>query len=373
MPRPRCSIRRPHRLLVRGGTLAVAAAALASLANAQTRAEQTTEQRSVPSPVSDAPALVREALAVLSSKAMGAAAVRWQEMEQELLASVRAGDPPTAAYDAVIRAVRALDDKHARFEPSVPPSAPLTPPPAVAVDPASRIDRSPSPPTRTTAEMLPDGVAYVVVPGCFTGDASGLRSFARHTRDEIVRVAALRPTAWVIDLRLNGGGNVWPMILGMRPLLPEGGLMTMHDPAGAVSTFGVSGDSAWIDWGAGPEPQLQVASDDAPPEPGWFDGRLAVLLGPWTMSSGEALAICLRARHETRFFGEPTAGLTTVTNIFPLSDGSRLILSVAQMGDKSSHKVLGRIDPDEPVPFDNWPAPDDAVAKAARAWALAPR
>ena len=321
----------------------------------------------------DARSLLREALAALRTAPLGAEKVAWDPLEAELAAGLGADATLADAHGAIARAVGALNDPHARFEP--PPGA--QPPAARPAEPASpesgvsdsAPEETPAPPSVTTGVMLADGCAYVVVPGCFAPDVDGLQAFALRTAGEIARLEAEGPRAWVIDLRLNGGGNVWPMLLGLRGLLPEGALMTMHEPGGRVAEFGLSGDEAWIDWGGGAEAQLRLPADQrrAAPE---VAGRVAVLIGPWTMSSGEALAICLRTLPEVRFLGEASAGLTTVTNIYPLADGSRLILPVAAMGDREARVVGGAIEPDRTVSFDAWPSADDAAASAARRWAL---
>lgn len=195
--------------------------------------------------------------------------------------------------------------------------------------------------------------------------------YAKMAAAELKRLQTFRPSAWLIELRLNNGGNIWPMLLGLRPLVGDGALMTMTNGSTIVSHFGIDDSGAWIDWGSGPQVQLAWGEGGAPETIAPIEGRIGVLLGPWTMSSGESLAICLAGREKSRTFGEMTAGLTTVTNLYTLVDGSILNLPVSRMGDKLGKEFSGAIEPAVAIPYDTWPGPDDAVVRAAKAWVLA--
>lgn len=324
-------------------------------------------------------AVFDEAIEVLSTRALGAARVDWH--------AVRAARPsPSATASevnaAIAAAVARLADPHASFIPAAntqPPAA-ATPPPASQVKPAADAANASPPaklaearriPTITEGMMLPDGVAMVIVPRCITPDVSSLRHFAQTTADVIERLRAEKPRGWVIDLRFNGGGNMWPMLLGTHVLFNQQPLMTTLKDGKIISRYGVNSSNSWIDWGDGPQPQLSWDDAGTPRAGEPLAGRVAVLLGGWTMSSGEALAICLASRPNTRSFGEPTAGLTTVTFPFTLSDGSVLLLPIENFGTADGKVISGKLMPDEPVAFGDWPTSDDATTMAARAWVLA--
>ncbi len=323
----------------------------------------------VPSTATSARSLLHEAIVVISSRSWGRGRVDWAALERELAAGLPADAPPAAAHGAIAIAVARLNDHHARFAPPAEPrpaAAPRTPEAAPALP---QEIKSPPPrlPTKPEAVMLPEKVAYVVIPGCNGPDTDSLRTFAHELSAELARMHEAAPASWLLDLRLNGGGNLWPMLLGLYPLLGDGDAMTSIENGAANAAYGVSRDAVWIDWGRGKESQLDWG--DKKPAAGPIERpRVAVLIGPWTMSSGEAVAITFRGREAVRVFGEPTAGLTTVTNIFPLSDGSTLNLPVSRMGDRVGRAVDGPVVPDETVSFPGWPGPDDPAATAARAW-----
>ncbi len=318
--------------------------------------------------------LLHEAIEVLSTNALGRERIDWVALEAELRRSLRADAPAQAAHAAITEAVKRLNDPHARYiipEPIVE-APPTTPEPTEPSEPTrnSEAPKHPPIPVLPEGKMLDDGCAYLVIPGCPAPDVAGLRAFARALSDQLDKLNKDDPRAWIIDLRLNAGGNLWPMLLGLEPILGRGAKMTMVTNERVQSRFGVSRDSVWVDWGVGPESQLDWGSDGAPQVMPYFAGRVGVLIGPWTMSSGEALAICLASRANTRTFGEPTAGLTTVTNTFQLSDGSVLNIPVSQVGDHTGAPIIGPVKPMQPEKFGDWPSEDDEAARAARRWAL---
>jgi len=77
---------------------------------------------------------------------------------------------------------------------------------------------------------------------------------------------------------------------------------------------------------------------------------LAVLIGPQTASSGEAVAVAFRGRPHTVIFGQRSRGLSTSNNQFRLSDGAILNLSVSVFADRQGRRYGDELDPDVAVP-----------------------
>lgn len=168
---------------------------------------------------------------------------------------------------------------------------------------------------------------------------------------------------WIVDLRDNGGGAMWPMLLGMAPLLRTsvvnnedvGSFETAHGPqrwtltATAVQLAG----KPLLDFGQ---------SGHVLRQPG---APVAVLFGPRTGSSGEAAVLAWRGRPQARSFGQPTAGVSTGNVAHTLADGSRLLLTTSVMRDRNDRGDGLKIEPDQRVEG------DAATVAAAQAWLLA--
>jgi C-terminal processing protease CtpA/Prc len=153
-------------------------------------------------------------------------------------------------------------------------------------------------------------------------------------------------------LRSNTGGNMWPMLAGLKPFLGSAGLGTFESPTGSSPKW-VAGQSVGVE----PPEALGVL------ENAW----VAVLTGPRTASSGEAVTIAFRGRPHTRSFGLPTAGLSTANGTFPLPDGAMILLTTAVEADRTGRKYGDKIDPDVRVEAGTTAA-GDAVLAAATQW-----
>jgi len=187
------------------------------------------------------------------------------------------------------------------------------------------------------------GVGYVRI-GSFSGpDEVG---FATSIENQIRAADAPELVGWIVDLRGNTGGNMWPMIAGVGSILGEGTAGAFVDPDGSVSLWGYRDGASFVDG----TPLVQVPNAyrlyQAAP-------RVAVLTDCAVASSGEAVAIAFRGRPNTRSFGAATRGLSTSNEGYRLSDGATLLLTVSTMADRNLTLFGLFVVPDEPTPTAN--------------------
>ncbi len=306
----------------------------------------------------DARALLAEAIGVLrAAPPLSDGTIDWDAEGVRLASGLPADATLNHAQLAIAEAVALLKDPHARWTPAEGP--------AVERVEVGTAPSHPPVPTRPEGKMLEGRIAYVVVPICAAPDVDGLRAYAIELRGTLARLAKEEPRGWALEMRFNGGGNVWPMLLGLQPLLGDGVHATSVVGGEVTQAFGCTGSEAWLETEGRRE--VQLALPDAP-RAAPIEGPVAALIGPWTMSSGEMITLALKGR--ARLLGEPTAGLTTVTYPFPLSDGSMLWLPTSRMGDRDGVAAKGAIGPDEAVAIGDWPTAEDAVAGAAARWVL---
>jgi C-terminal processing protease CtpA/Prc len=172
---------------------------------------------------------------------------------------------------------------------------------------------------------------------------------------------------WIVDLRRNTGGNLWPMLAGVGPLLGDGELVASVYPGGRrVAVWHRDGQAGFGDY-----TQLRVRSSYRVRAP----TSVAVLLGPATASSAEVLALAFRSRSTTRSFGAPTRGVSAGNRTFALADGASLVLTVAATSDRAGEVFIGPLQPDELIgrTAGSADAADaaDPVLDAATAWLIA--
>ena len=189
-----------------------------------------------------------------------------------------------------------------------------------------------------TTPTLPANIGYVKV-GAFSGSATAATDFAAGIQQSIRTRDRADLIGWVVDLRSNGGGNMWPMVAGLGPILGEGLLGHFIDPTGARQAWRYQGGASTLDG-------VTLVRVDNAYRLIRENPHVAVLVDNAVASSGEATFIAFRGRPDTRSFGVATCGLSTANRGFPLSNGAMLFLTTAVMADRNL------------VPFGDQVAPD---------------
>jgi hypothetical protein len=169
--------------------------------------------------------------------------------------------------------------------------------------------------------------------------------FATSFQQSIAELAQESPCGWIVDLRGNGGGDMWPMLAGLGPLLGEGDLGRFVMPENQEEYWAYRAGSAIHRRDQAEEILARVEGAPMPvltPLP-----PVAVLIDRGTASSGEAIAISFRSRVRTRLFGEHSYGASTATRGFQLPDGANLVIAVSTFGDLNGHVYSHGLAPDE--------------------------
>jgi C-terminal processing protease CtpA/Prc len=223
---------------------------------------------------------------------------------------------------------------------------------ATAAASASRAGDPPLPEGR-----LIEGAAYLSLPTLSRRSGGPLlahRYIAAGSR-LVAELAAAQPHGWIVDLRENTGGNMWPMIAAVAGLLERGVLGRFLLPDGRSQAWRLRRGYVSLDR----RPMARVRSRRRRRE----GAPLAALISPRTASAGEAALIALRSQTPSRTFGSATAGMTTGNITHVLRDGTRLMISVSYYADADGQLVSGVIEPDEAVAGDG-----DVVLERALGW-----
>lgn len=153
----------------------------------------------------------------------------------------------------------------------------------------------------------------------------------------------------IVDLRGNTGGNMYPMLAGVSPLLPDGPAFYFQFAAGDMPVE-VEGNSVS---GAG-----MSLSEPA----GKWEAPVAVLVDDRTGSSGEATMLAFRGLDRSSSFGSPTAGYASSNSVFDFPDGT--VLVITQAWDRAR---TGEVFGEDPVPPDT-DARLENTMPAAKEW-----
>lgn len=285
-----------------------------------------TSRTSIP----DAYAVVEAAFALVDKHALDAPKINLEALRDQLLTEGLRGTPSPEAYIRIVALLEALGDDH-----------------SFAIPPAQAVaHRDSGQAARGIESRLIDGSGYILVPGFSGSGVEATGEFAGDVCNALVELAPAVTKGWVVDLRENTGGNMWPMLRGLGPLLGAGKLGSFRDRN--------QNEEPWI-------LDSEQACDLAIPQ----DARVAVLLSPSTASSGEAVAIAFSGRPNTRSFGRSTAGRSTANMSLALPDGGMLFLTSAIDVDRNGKAFPAGVAPDVDIELTPWAG--DALA-AALAW-----
>lgn len=276
-----------------------------------------------------------EAVEIVRRDALKAGAVDWAAAQARYRAIGEQAKVPADVYSAIREMLASLNDGHSFF---------------VRPDDAKKHAQTGRETSPARVERRGDGIGYVRMPGFIGTNAADQTAFARRVSAEIDDISTQVVCGWIVDLRDDDGGNLWPMLAALRALLGD-------DEVGGFR----HGDGTTVRWRAGNR------VDDLATTADLRDAHVAVVLGPRTSSSGEAAAVAFHGRPNTRSFGRPTSGQANANTTYTLPDDSQINLSTAIDVDRHGVAFGEKVPPDVVV------NDDGAVLDTAAAWLAAQR
>ncbi|MFB7844698.1 S41 family peptidase [Microbacterium sp. NPDC056052] len=255
---------------------------------------------------------VDSALAVMDERGLYRDSDQWRD--ELARARDRAGDidSPSAAYALLREAVRKAGGVHSFF---------LTPGES-APAPASEE------PIAVPNVETQDGISVLHLPALAAPNGSDdAESYLRAGRTAITANAAATTCGWVLDLSDNSGGNGLTMLDVIGPLLDTDQAIGLRYPDGR-------------------EEWLSPQGDDAP----HGLGPVAIVTSGVTRSAAEMVLAAFDRQADTVRVGQPSAGMTTSNQVFPLEDGAEIVLTTAWFMNRNGEKLDGPMEPGVGVP-----------------------
>lgn len=280
----------------------------------------------LPTPLSDAQQYLSDALDIIQNNALNTDKVNWPKVRTIAFMFENNAKTPADTYDSIRFALQQLGDHHSSF---------MTPDAANQMN-NSTIYNYPQP----QGKLLENKIGYVAVFEFNAQLEDEANKYADKIQSIIIELDMQSVCGWIVDLRDDLGGNMYPMIAGLGALIGEGELGLFKDAKGNNSTWYYRNGQSWF----GNVPLAKVSHPEFLLDPD--ETPVAVLIGPQTASSGEATAISFRGRPNTYFFGKPSYGLTTGNDSFTLSDGAIIILTTVVELDRTGQEYGGSIIPD---------------------------
>lgn len=187
--------------------------------------------------------------------------------------------------------------------------------------------------------QLPGNIAYIRVPSIQAYGASQIASLTQALGDSVLQFIKDKPRGFIIDLRLNGGGNIYPMLAGLYPLLGDGVVAYETDLDDKVTREWELKEGKLFIGG------YEVAKLNTNFSP-FAKSAVAILTGPVTKSSGSMTAIAFKGRPNTAFIGESTAdGYTTSNGYFQFAPTLVMNFATNFVADRYKHVYKTTFDP----------------------------
>lgn len=303
------------------------------------------------------------ALDIMQAHSINRYTIDWPSFRTAALERISGAQTPRDTYPAITATLVALGDHHSSFfaPGALPDKYPRDPSTLSAMRTATVTGGDPH--IQPIGLLVSDDIGYVSIPG-FTG--SQKTPFADSVQAIVQELDASNPCGWIVDLRFDTGGNMWPMVAGIGPVLGDGDIGEFVNPDSSRQTWYYRDGAAGVVSPTGVEEPIQrvtAAYHLTRPMP-----PVAVMYSPSTASSGEAVAVAFRGRPLSRSFGRATDGLSTANAVFELSDGAYLNLTVATDADRTGTIYGGKLQPDETWTSTEIDPATDQAAQAAVAW-----
>lgn len=254
--------------------------------------------------------------------------IDWPALRAQVLDSAGDASTTAAALPSIAYALALIGDNHSWLR--RPDGTFLSYPRTVFCTPAGSVSR----------HGLPSDIGYVRVPS-YGGTSAQSAAYTTAIQDALRLADADTLAGWVVDLRGNSGGNMWPMIAALWPFLQDV-VGHFRNSTGFWSEWSVIGLSSFD----GP---FLAATTAAPHYLQSTSTRVAVWANGSVASSGEAVVVAFKGRPDTRSFGAPTCGLSTGVRAYSLPGGFTLGLARSVMADRDSTLYGGQVVPDETI------------------------
>ena len=245
---------------------------------------------------------MRHCVRLLDREGLYADGPEWKDKRGEVLAQAKAISSLDEAHALVHDAAKVAGGKHSFLCPPVK-------------DTASYDEVAPE------VKMLEGGIIHIVLPehtGVKVSDSLYVHTVFDYLQEH------LDAKGVILDLRDNTGGNMYPMISSVSPLIPDGIILKFKS---RKFTMPIPLDYVTKSY------RLSSGSN------GKFSSStpVAVLTNGNTASSGEATLLSFRGLDNAKSFGSPSAGYASGNVTHTLADGYKIAITsscdVARTGE----------------------------------------
>lgn len=185
--------------------------------------------------------------------------------------------------------------------------------------------------------ILKHNIGYLRIPYMPTGSRKENNETTQNLNDSLCSLLEKNIKGIVIDLRLNGGGDMHLMILGVQQLLGTGlvgSFLTRTKEEWILKNNIFFADTTEV---VSIVPKCSKNAQNMP---------VVLLTSTATGSSGEFFIIAFKGRKKTTLIGTETAGYVTVVEGLPVNENAYMYISVGYAADRTGKVYKKEIMPD---------------------------
>ena len=182
--------------------------------------------------------------------------------------------------------------------------------------------------------ILQNQYGYLRVPGMIYQQQDSLNAHTLNNKiNQLENEYAVQ--GWIIDLRMNGGGTMYPMLSGLSALLGNQIVGSFIEPnSNLKQNWKIEKGDVWVD-------TFQVTNYHLSSIKNLSLKPVVVLISSYTASSGEVVAIAFKNRPNTTFIGEPTSAYTTTVSWHVLKNNMVFQLTESWYADRKDNIYFG--------------------------------
>jgi hypothetical protein len=173
---------------------------------------------------------LEELLRVVETQSINRSTIDWAQFRSNVFAQAAAAQTIPDTYPAIREVLRLLGDGHSSYRSAT----------GTVIFVATRTCRA----SGAGVPTVPATIGYVKV-GSFNGSGVEAAAFATAIQSAIRNADRPDLAGWIVDVRGNGGGNMWPMVAGLGPIIGAGVLGYFISPSGFESVWEYRDGASW--------------------------------------------------------------------------------------------------------------------------------
>jgi C-terminal processing protease CtpA/Prc len=259
---------------------------------------------------------VVKALDIMKAKSVNKNRVKWDSLYTDSRRKAKDLKDIKSTYPIIKDALSALKDAHSNFYPPELVKAYVL---------GYRATGQEFPVIES--KMTSGKIAYIKVPPIACYNFKEWDEFVNTFYTKIEELALQNPKGWILDLRDNYGGMLYPMLASLSPMLNQSNVIGTVDATGSRFFFNYKDEK----FSEGKTVTHQFTVKKAPKP---ITQPIVVMVNKKTASSGEFCAIAFVGQKNATIIGEKTQGLTSGNQEYKLSDGAFIALTIGNTIDR---------------------------------------